>query len=158
MYKNRLDYVELSFVQKPEDVKDLLDLFAKLAEEETNSKAQTVTAPSEKYSHEWEMDAGVAKSDLESNWRPLIISKIEKPQALDEIDDIINISDGIMVARGDLGVECSLEQVPIIQKTLIRKTNNAFKPIITATQMLESMISSPVPTCSPGIFINIFTY
>ncbi|KAJ1328805.1 pyruvate kinase [Batrachochytrium salamandrivorans] len=79
-------------------------------------------------------------------WRPFVISKIEKPQALDAIDDIIALSDGIMVARGDLGVEISLERVPIIQKMLIHKANAAEKPVITATQMLESMINSPVPT------------
>ncbi|KAJ1329995.1 hypothetical protein BSLG_009785 [Batrachochytrium salamandrivorans] len=79
-------------------------------------------------------------------WRPFVISKIEKPQALDAIDDIIALSDGIMVARGDLGVEISLKRVPIIQKMLIHKANAAEKPVITATQMLESMINSPVPT------------
>jgi pyruvate kinase len=76
----------------------------------------------------------------------MVVSKIEKPQALDEIDEIIKVSDAIMVARGDLGVECQLEKVPIVQKELIRKVNGAEKPVITATQMLESMITNPVPT------------
>ncbi|KAI8911527.1 pyruvate kinase [Gorgonomyces haynaldii] len=108
MFEKRLEYVALSFVQKPQDVQDLLNVFHELGGQD--------------------------------KWRPRIISKIEKPQALDVIDDIIQITDGIMVARGDLGVEVSYEQVPVIQKMLISKCNEAGKP------MLESMIHSPTPT------------
>lgn len=75
-----------------------------------------------------------------------IISKIEKPQAIDAIDEIIHVSDAIMVARGDMGVEVGNHLVPSIQKLIITKCNNAMIPVITATQMLESMTENPTPT------------
>jgi len=78
--------------------------------------------------------------------KALIISKLEKPSAVAELDDIIALSDAIMVARGDLGVECPLETVPVIQKKIISACRLQAKPVIVATQMLESMISAPSPT------------
>lgn len=75
-----------------------------------------------------------------------IIAKIEKPEAIKNIDEIIDVSDGIMIARGDLGVELPPQEVPVIQKNIIRKCNLLGKMVITATQMLESMVNNPVPT------------
>jgi pyruvate kinase len=78
--------------------------------------------------------------------RALLLSKIEKPQAVARLTEIIELSDALMVARGDLGVEMPLEAVPGIQKQITRAARRAGKPVVVATQMLESMISAPVPT------------
>lgn len=78
--------------------------------------------------------------------RALVLSKIEKPQAIARLEEIIEISDAIMVARGDLGVEMPLEKVPGLQKRMTRMARRMGKPVVVATQMLESMITSPVPT------------
>src|SRR5580700_6067996 len=75
-----------------------------------------------------------------------LIAKIEKPEALDQIDDILDASDGLMIARGDLGVEMDVAQVPIIQKDLIRRCQTSGKPVIVATQMLQTMIEQASPT------------
>jgi pyruvate kinase len=75
-----------------------------------------------------------------------VIAKIEKPQAIDNLDEVITTFDAFMVARGDLGVECPLEDVPFLQKRVIEKARRNAKPVIVATQMLESMIHNPAPT------------
>lgn len=105
-----VDWLALSFVRSPDDVRQLKQLLA----------ANGVPTP--------------------------IISKIEKPEALECIVDIIEVSDGVMVARGDLGVEMPAEEVPLIQQELVRLSRKLHKPVIVATQMLESMIDSPRPT------------
>ncbi|MCV6583944.1 MAG: pyruvate kinase [Marinibacterium sp.] len=108
-----VDWLALSFVQRPEDVAEARALSTHFA-----PKGQA----------------------------PAILSKIEKPSAVDRFDDILAVSDGIMVARGDLGVEMPVHAVPPIQKSLVRSCRHAAKPVIVATQMLESMIESPMPT------------
>ncbi|KAH6583458.1 hypothetical protein BASA60_001445 [Batrachochytrium salamandrivorans] len=142
MWDHRFDFIALSFVQVAADVQVLLDLFETFRKTRNEVTIDTSIDASDIYACTVDGDG----EPPHLPWRPFVISKIEKPQALDAIDDIIALSDGIMVARGDLGVEISLERVPIIQKMLIHKANAAEKPVITATQMLESMINSPVPT------------
>lgn len=88
----------------------------------------------------------IAEARKIARGRAAILAKIEKPQALVHLDDIIDMADALMVARGDLGVELPLEQVPGWQKRITRAARRAGKPVVVATQMLESMISSPVPT------------
>ena len=102
-----VDWLALSFVQRPEDVIEAREL---------------------------------------AKGRASVLSKIEKPAAVKAFDEILKVSDGIMVARGDLGVELPVHSVPPIQKRLVRKCRAAAKPVIVATQMLESMIESPMPT------------
>jgi pyruvate kinase len=75
-----------------------------------------------------------------------VISKLEKPEAIDNLDEILSVTDAVMVARGDLGVEMSLEKVPVVQKQIIARSRDALVPVITATQMLDSMQKSPRPT------------
>ncbi|MFD2252349.1 pyruvate kinase [Pseudochelatococcus lubricantis] len=102
-----VDWIALSFVQRPEDIADVRK---------------------------------IAKG------RALVMAKIEKPQAVMHLDEIMEAADGLMVARGDLGVEMPLEKVPGIQKRITRAARALGKPVVVATQMLESMISAPVPT------------
>ena len=75
-----------------------------------------------------------------------VIAKLEKPEAIDNLESILEVSDGVMVARGDLGVEMSPERVPVVQKMVIARAREALVPVITATQMLESMTEHPRPT------------
>ncbi len=102
-----VDWVALSFVQRPEDVAEIKKIVA---------------------------------------GRAAVMAKIEKPAAVEQLDGIIELADAIMVARGDLGVEIPLQKVPSIQKNIINKARAAGKPVVVATQMLESMITAPVPT------------
>jgi pyruvate kinase len=102
-----IDWVALSFIQRPEDV----------------AEAKKIT-----------------------RGRAAVMAKIDKPQAVARLDEILELADALMVARGDLGVEMPLERVPGVQKEMTRACRRAGKPVIVATQMLESMISSPVPT------------
>ena len=88
----------------------------------------------------------VRKIMTEENIFLPVIAKIEKPQAIDNLDEVIQAFDGFMVARGDLGVECPLEAVPFLQKRVVDKARRNAKPVIVATQMLESMITNPAPT------------
>ena len=88
----------------------------------------------------------VKKFYSKSNFRPQFVSKIELPSSVPHLKEIVEESDGVMVARGDLGVQLPIEKVPGIQKKIIKESNMQGKPVITATQMLESMIESPSPT------------
>jgi pyruvate kinase len=102
-----VDWIALSFVQRPEDITEARALIGD---------------------------------------RAGIIAKIEKPMAIDSLDAIVALTDAVMLARGDLGVEIPAEQVPVVQKRVIQSVREAGKPLIIATQMLESMINSPTPT------------
>ena len=114
-----VDWIALSFVRSAADIKELRTLVDELyakLENPVNSQ------------------------------KPKLLAKIEKPEALSCLADIVEASDGIMVARGDLGVEMPLSLVPVAQKAIIAEANKAGKPVITATQMLESMINAPIAT------------
>mmetsp|Transcript_2106 Transcript_2106/g.3020 ORF Transcript_2106/g.3020 Transcript_2106/m.3020 type:complete len:587 (+) Transcript_2106:61-1821(+) len=111
-----VDWVALSFVQKPGDIEEIREI----------------------------IDAKVALGEF----KPSVMAKIEKPSCFegDNLERLVGLCDGIMVARGDLGVECPPEDVPILQKTIIDECRVQGKPVVVATQMLESMIESPTPT------------
>lgn len=128
--ENELEYLALSFVRSPEDVMALRTLLTELEDQ-----LQAADRPREGEQDPW----------AEIRRMP-IISKIEKPQAVQRIEEIVAVSDAIMVARGDLGVEMDLAEVPVVQKRIIDRCVATGKPVIVATQMLESMIESPTPT------------
>ncbi|MGC1350947.1 MAG: pyruvate kinase, partial [Xanthobacteraceae bacterium] len=88
----------------------------------------------------------IAEAKKITRGRAAVMAKIEKPQAVTRLNDILDLADALMVARGDLGVEMPLEKVPGVQKEMTRACRQAGKPVVVATQMLESMIASPVPT------------
>jgi len=92
-------------------------------------------------------DIDELKSIIDTHeWKPRVVAKIEKPEALDNLDEIVKATDAVMVARGDLGVELPMERVPIVQKQIVKKCIENSKPVIIATQMMESMIQNPSPT------------
>ncbi len=117
--KQCVDYVAISFVRTDKDVKSVKDIIRKKLAP-VSTKQGGVFIP--------------------------VIAKLEKPEAIDNLEKIVDEADGVMVARGDLGVEMSPEAVPVIQKNIINMANKKEKPVITATQMLESMINNPRPT------------
>jgi pyruvate kinase len=123
-----LDYLALSFVRSHTDIEELREYIE--------------GAPSESA----DAHLGERKPGENPHRVPSIVAKIEKPEALDDLERIVLASDAVMVARGDLGVEISPEQVPVAQKKIIRMCNRMGKPVITATQMLQSMIDAPRPT------------
>jgi pyruvate kinase len=88
----------------------------------------------------------VRRAARELGHEPFVIAKIERTRALDRLDEILDAADGVMIARGDLGVEVPIERMPVIQKTVMRRANQRAKPVITATQMLESMTEHRLPT------------
>ncbi|PIZ56092.1 pyruvate kinase [bacterium (Candidatus Torokbacteria) CG_4_10_14_0_2_um_filter_35_8] len=128
--KNDVDFVALSFVRKAKDVKDVSYIVRRL-EKKYQSKLSD-----KKFLRDRKGDLRYIK----------IISKIEKHEAIENFDEILTASDGIMVARGDLAVDIPQEEVPLVQKEIIRKCLLAGKPVITATQMLGSMVTNPRPS------------
>jgi pyruvate kinase len=112
----------------------------------TFAKEQGLDAVSQSFVEDAADIAAVRKAAADLNYHPFLIAKIERSRALDRIDEILEVTDGIMIARGDLGVEIPIEQIAVVQKRLMRLANMRAKPVITATQMLESMTDNRRPT------------
>jgi len=110
------------------------------------AKEQSLDAVSQSFVEGAADIAAVRKAAADLNYHPFIIAKIERSRALDRIEEILEVTDGIMIARGDLGVEIPIEQIAVVQKRLMRLANMRAKPVITATQMLESMTDNRRPT------------
>jgi len=125
-----VDYIALSFVRRPQDITTARAYLDELLKQQPPLDLPPGVHPS-------------AHTPVRTV--PLIV-KLEKPEAIDHLEEILDVSDGIMVARGDLGVEMPPEKVPLIQKRIIRCCNDLGLPVITATQMLESMMTNPRPT------------
>lgn len=124
-----IDFLGLSFVRSPQDILDLRDILIQAAEKNVGSEFWNDLIPEDR-----------------SLYYPNIIAKIEKQEALPLLDDIIQIADGIMIARGDLGVEVDIARIAVLQKQMIEACRYWTKPVIVATQMLESMIEETIPT------------
>ena len=110
------------------------------------AKGQNLDAISQSFVQDASDILAVRKAAEEMDYHPFIIAKIERARAVDNLDEILKATDGIMVARGDLGVKIPIERIAIVQKQIIRKANLAGKPVITATHMLESMVEHNRPT------------
>lgn len=122
--ENDIDYIAASFVRKASDIREI-----------------------RRYANQIQKDmARVVHDGAPDIYPPRIIAKIESIEALDNLDDIIHEADGVMVARGDLGVEIAVETLCNVQKNIVKKCKLAGKPVIVATQMLESMQKNPRPT------------
>jgi len=128
--QNKVDFIAFSFVRSAADARELRRLISKLEDKRKNDNDFCKECPVK----EW-------KSTCTQ-----IIAKIETVQAIENFDEILEAVDGIMVARGDLGIEISPQQVPLLQKGIVDKCNMSGKPVIVATQMLNSMIDNPIPT------------
>ncbi|MBN1778861.1 MAG: pyruvate kinase [Candidatus Buchananbacteria bacterium] len=131
--KNNVDFVALSFVKDDKDIIILRKLIANLEKKQKS---------------DWPKFKNVQSKNKKSwpDTSTKIIAKIERPEAIKNFEKILKVVDGIMVARGDLGLEAPIQDLPLMQKKIVRLCNQAGKPVIVATQMLDSMIRNPMPT------------